>query len=90
LSPLILFNLVMQTVGAFQEFTAPFVITNGGPMQSTYLYAMMLYNQAFSFFRMGYASALSWLLFIVIMVITVIIFRTSNAWVFYTDGGAEK
>lgn len=86
LSPIVLFNLVMQTNNAFQEFTAAFVVTNGGPMNSTYLYAMKLYEEAFKFYKMGYASALSWLLFIVIFIFTIILFKSSNLWVFYGDG----
>lgn len=86
LTPIVLFNLVMQMVNAFQEFTGAFVITNGGPMKSTFLYALKLYEEAFSFFKMGYASALSWILFIIIMVVTAVIFKTSNSWVYYEDG----
>lgn len=87
LTPIVLFNLVMQMVNAFQEFTGAFVITSGGPMKSTFLYALKLYQEAFSFFKMGYASALSWILFIIIMIVTAVIFRTSNRWVYYEDGG---
>lgn len=90
LTPIVLFNLVMQMVNAFQEFTGAFVITNGGPMKSTYLYALKLYEEAFTFFRMGYASALSWVLFAIIMIVTGIIFKTSNRWVYYEDGGKSK
>lgn len=90
LTPIVLFNLVMQMVNAFQEFTGAFVITNGGPMKSTYLYALKLYEEAFTFFRMGYASALSWILFIIIMAVTAIIFKTSNSWVYYEDGGGKS
>ncbi|OMF21089.1 ABC transporter permease [Paenibacillus sp. FSL H8-0548] len=90
LTPIVLFNLVMQMVNAFQEFTGAFVITNGGPMKSTYLYALKLYEEAFTFFKMGYASALSWVLFAIIMVVTGIIFKTSNRWVYYEDGGKTK
>ncbi|MFD2333602.1 carbohydrate ABC transporter permease [Cohnella sp. GCM10020058] len=90
LTPIVLFNLVMQMVNAFQEFTGAFVITSGGPMKSTFLYALKLYQEAFSFFKMGYASALSWILFIIIMIVTAVIFRTSNRWVYYEDGGKAK
>lgn len=90
LTPIILFNLVMQTVNAFQEFTAAFVVTNGGPVNSTYLYAMKLYQEGFLFYKMGYASALSWFLFVIIMIFTLVIFKSSKAWVFYVDGGDEK
>lgn len=89
LTPIVLFNIIMQTVNAFQEFTGAFVITNGGPMKSTYLYALMLYEEAFTHFNMGYASALSWVLFIIIMIVTAIIFKSSNRWVHYEDGGGR-
>lgn len=85
LTPMILFNLVMQTINAFQEFTGAYVITNGGPMKSTYLMALLIYDNAFSFFRMGYASALSWILFAVIIAMTLIIFKSSGSWVHYED-----
>jgi len=87
LTPVILFNLIMQTIGAFQQFTAAFVITGGGPLKSTYLYGIMLYDQAFSNFRMGYASALSWILFIIIFIFTLLIMKSSNRWAYYEDGG---
>ncbi|WP_161526617.1 carbohydrate ABC transporter permease [Enterococcus sp. JM9B] len=64
ITPTIFFNLVMQLVNAFQEFNAPFLITNGGPLKSTYLTSLMIYENAFKFFKMGYASAMSWVLFI--------------------------
>lgn len=87
ITPTILFNMIMQVISAFQEFTGAFVITNGGPMKSTYLYILKVYDEAFKFFKMGYACALSWILFLFIVVFTVIIFKTSDAWVFYSDGG---
>jgi len=85
LSPIMLFNLIMQMINAFQDFTTPFVITEGGPMKSTYLYGMMLYDQGFKFFRMGYASALSWVLFAIILVLTSLTFKSSQSWVHYGD-----
>lgn len=87
LTPIVFFNVIMQLVGAFQEFTSAFVITGGGPMQSTYLYGMKLYLEAFRYFKMGYASALSWILFLIILVFTLIIFKSSKKWVYYDDGG---
>lgn len=85
LTPMILFNLIMQTINAFQHFTEAMVITRGGPLSSTYVYAMKLYQEAFEYFKMGYASGLSWVLFTVIMTFTFLIFRTSSAWVYYED-----
>ena len=87
ITPIILFNTVMQTINAFQEFTSAFVITGGGPLRGTYLYGMKLYEEAFSKYKMGYACALSWLLFAIILVVTASIFRSSTKWVYYADGG---
>ena len=90
ITPIVLFNIVMQMINAFQEFSAPFLITNGGPLKATYLYSMMVYENAFSFLKMGYASALSWIMFLIIMVFTAAIFWFSKYWVFYQDGGDNE
>ena len=87
LTPVILFNMVMQMISAFQEFTSAYVITSGGPLRSTYLYGLMIYENAFTYYRMGYASALSWILFILILIVTVGVFKGSKRWVHYEDGG---
>jgi oligogalacturonide transport system permease protein len=91
LSPIIFFNLVMQMVNAFQEFTGAFVITpKGGPLKSTYLFVMKLYDEGFQYSKFGYASALSWILFGIIIVATVIAFTTSGRWVYYSDESGNK
>lgn len=87
LTPIILFNLVMQTINAFQDFTAPFVITSGGPAKSTYLFSIMIYDNGFKYFSMGYASALSWLMFAAIITLTAVLFWSSRYWTHYEDGG---
>ncbi|EMS70723.1 carbohydrate ABC transporter permease [Ruminiclostridium cellobioparum] len=87
LTPIIFFNLIMQMVNAFQDFTGPFVITGGGPLNSTYLYAMKLYDEGFKFYKMGYASALSWILFLLILAFTALTFKSSQSWTHYEDGG---
>lgn len=87
ISPMILFNLIMQTINAFQEFTSAFIVTNGGPAKSTYLYGMKLYQEMFAFYKVGYASALSWVLFIIIICLTGLTFKFSNKWTYYEDGG---
>jgi oligogalacturonide transport system permease protein len=87
ITPILFFNLIMQMVNAFQEFTGPMIITNGGPLNSTYLYGLLIYQNAFQFFKMGYASAQSWVLFLIIMVVTFVAFKTSNKCVHYEDGG---
>ncbi|MFC0214020.1 carbohydrate ABC transporter permease [Paenibacillus chartarius] len=87
LTPIIFFNLVMQTINALQEFTAAFVVTNGGPLKSTYLLGLKIYDEAFQNMKMGYSSALSWFLFAMILVLTLFIFRSARSWVHYEDGG---
>ncbi len=87
-SPIILYNLVMSLIGAFQTFLMPYLLTNGGPMASTEFYAMNLYRQAFEFFRMGKACALAWIMAVLVAILTAILFRTSGRWVFY--GGGER
>jgi multiple sugar transport system permease protein len=83
LTPIILFNMVMQTIYSFQMFTQAYVVTNGGPMNSTLVYALYLFREAFSFFDMGYASALAWILLVIISVLTSFIFWSSKKWVHY-------
>lgn len=83
LTPVILFNFVMYTILALQAFTEPYVMTAGGPMNRTLLYVIYLYNNAFGYFRMGYASALAWVLFVVILLITIAQLRLSRHWVHY-------
>lgn len=82
LSPIILYNLVMQTITAFMAFTQAFVITQGGPNDATNFYALYVYNHAFKWSNMGYASAMSWIMLILISAITFFLFRTSKFWVF--------
>jgi len=88
LSPVIFFNLVLETINGFQGFTSAFVISNGtgGPVYSTLLYTLHIYDQGFGEFRMGYAAALSWVFLIAIAVITVVFFSTGRFWVHYSDG----
>jgi multiple sugar transport system permease protein len=73
----------MNIIGSFQVFTQAYAMTNGGPQNSTLFYMFYLYNMAFKSFRMGYASALSWILFIIILVFTLIVIRSSSVWVYY-------
>lgn len=87
ITPIVFFNLIMQSINALQNFTSAFVITNGGPLKSTYLIGMKLYTEGFSNFKMGYASAISWVLFVIILAFTLLIFKSSDAWVYYEDGG---
>ncbi len=89
LTPVIFFNLVMQIITSFQSFTQAFVISNGsgGPLNSTLMYSLYLYKKGFSFFQMGYASAMAWVLLVLIGFFTFLVFRSSKSWVHYEDGG---
>jgi multiple sugar transport system permease protein len=86
-TPVILFNLIMGFIVAFQEFTVPWMLTQGGPMKSTELYAVSLYRNGFIQLSMGKASAMAWILFMIIMTFSFVLFRTSARWVYY---GGEK
>lgn len=83
LSPTLFYQLVMGLIGGFQVFTQAFVMTSGGPNDSTLFYMLYLFNNAFKFWKMGYASALAWILFAIIMVLTLINFLLSKYWVNY-------
>lgn len=82
-TPVILFNLVIGLIYGFQNFTLPWLLTAGGPNNATELYTIFLYRNAFQYLRMGKASALAWILFVVIVVFTILLFRSSNRWVYY-------
>jgi multiple sugar transport system permease protein len=83
LSPAIFFNLILAIIGAFQVFTQSYIITGGGPENATLFYVLYLYRMAFENFQMGYASAMAWALFVIILIFTYIQFRLSDRWVFY-------
>jgi multiple sugar transport system permease protein len=87
LSPIIFFNLVLQIIGAFQSFTQAFVVSNGtgGPVDSTLFFSLYIYQQGFVQFRMGYASALAWVLVLIVGAFTALNFFLSKYWVFYED-----
>ncbi|MGI6207019.1 MAG: carbohydrate ABC transporter permease [Anaerolineae bacterium] len=83
MTPIIFFNLVQGIIGTFQVFTGAYIITAGGPANSTLFYVLYLYNNAFKFFKMGYASALAWILFVIILVFTIIQLQLARRWVYY-------
>ncbi|NLV91858.1 MAG: sugar ABC transporter permease [Firmicutes bacterium] len=83
LSPTIFFNLIMGIINAFQIFEQAYLMTEGGPMNSTMFYALYLYYNAFKWLKMGYASALAWVLFAIILILTLIQFKFANRWVYY-------
>ncbi len=87
MTPTIFFNMVMMQIGAFQSFDNVYVMTQGGPNNATLLYVVYLYRVAFTETKIGYASALSWILFLIIVALTLITFRTSRKWVYYEGGG---
>ncbi|AVM68372.1 ABC transporter permease [Lachnospiraceae bacterium oral taxon 500] len=83
ISPMVLYNLILGIINAMQVFTSGFVITKGGPAKSTYFYVLYLYEEAFKYHNMGYASALAWILFLLIFVLTLIVLRVSKQMVYY-------
>ncbi|MGG1676950.1 carbohydrate ABC transporter permease [Neobacillus sp. NRS-1170] len=83
LTPTILFNLITTIISAFQQLTLALVLTGGGPLKSTYFYAMYVYENAFKYFKMGYSSANAWFMFVIVLVLTLIVFKSSSAWVYY-------
>jgi multiple sugar transport system permease protein len=83
LSPVILFNLVVGLIGAFQYFTEAYVLTKGGPENATLFYTLYLYRNAFNYFQMGYAAALAWMLFLLVLVLTLAVFKSTPMWVYY-------
>nr|WP_232075846.1 sugar ABC transporter permease [Phytohabitans suffuscus] len=88
LSPVIFFNLVLETINGFQGFTAAFVLSNGtgGPVDSTLMYTLNLYIKGFTDYEMGYASAMAWVFLLAIGIITAVFFTTGRFWVHYSDG----
>ena len=83
ISPAILFNVVLGIIGAFQYFTQAYVMTSGGPDNSTLFYALYIYQQGFQFLHMGYASAMAWVLFLIVLLVTLVVFKTSARQVYY-------
>lgn len=89
ITPTIFFNLILQIINGFRAFTESYVITNGGPMDSTLFYVLNLYRRAFQYFEMGYSSAMAWVLVAIIAVLAGIIFKTQNSWVYYESKGGD-
>jgi len=83
MTPTLFFGLVMGLIGAFQYFTEVFVLTQGGPLFSTYFYSLMVYERAFRFTQMGMAAAMAWFLLVIVLVLTLLVFRSTALWVFY-------
>ena len=89
ITPVIFYNLVIGIIGTFQYFTNAFVMTNGGPANATLFYNLYLYNNTFRYQRLGYGSALAWLLLFMVLIMTGLVFRSSSAWVYY-EGELRK
>ena len=85
ISPVIFYNLVTQLVQACQEFNGPYIITNGGPRNATTLISVIVYNTAFKDYKVGMSSAMAWVMFVIVMVLTVIAFVSQKKWVYYSD-----
>ncbi|QEU48825.1 ABC transporter permease subunit [Schleiferilactobacillus harbinensis] len=83
ISPVIFFNLITGIIGSLQTFTQVYLMTKGGPDNASQMIVPYLYTNAFSYYRMGYASAMAWVLFFVILILSVIVLKSSSAWVFY-------
>lgn len=90
ISPVIFYNLVTQLVQAFQEFNGPYIITQGGPRNATTLISLIVYNSAFSEYNVGMSSAMAWIMFVIVMVLTIVAFTTQRKWVYYSDERGDK
>ncbi len=86
ISPVIFFNMIIGLIGGFQVFSQSYIMTRGGPADSTLFYVLYLYNSAFQFLKMGYASGLAWILFVLILGASLLVFRSSSRWVYYAGG----
>lgn len=85
ITPVIFYNFVTQLCHKFQEFNSPYIITQGGPLKATTLVPLLVYNNAFKSYEMGMASAIAWLLFLIIMTLTAVAFLSQKYWVYYSD-----
>lgn len=89
LTPVLFFNLIIGIIGSFQVFTTAYIATNGGPNNATLFYVLYIYNQGWKFAKMGYASALAWVLFVIVLLLTLVQFKVANRWVYYETGKAK-
>ena len=90
ITPVIFYNFVTQLCHKFQEFNGPFIVTQGGPLRATTLVSLLVYNDAFRRYEMGSASAIAWLLFLIIMTLTAVAFFSQKYWVYYADEDGRK
>ncbi|MDR1599090.1 MAG: sugar ABC transporter permease [Oscillospiraceae bacterium] len=87
LTPILFFNLVNQLIGSFQAFNSSYLITQGKPLNTTLYYGVHLYNRAFTYYEMGYGSAMAWFMLLIIAALTALVFRSSSMWVYYESDG---
>ena len=85
MSPIIFYNLIMAVLGTMQTFTQVYIMTEGGPANSSLMYSMLIYRNAFQQSKMGYAAAMSWVLFVIMGFITFVLFKTSKLWVYHEN-----
>lgn len=83
MTPIIFYNLIMAIIGSFQVFSQAYIMTEGGPNNGSLFYVFYLYREAFQFSRLGSSCAIAWVLFVIIMIATMLIFKTSKSWVYY-------
>ena len=83
MTPVIFFSVITGIIGSFQVFTSAYIATDGGPQNATLFYVLLLYRNAFQYFKMGYASAMAWILFLIILAFTILQFRLARRWVYY-------
>ena len=83
ISPVIFFNLIMAIIGTLQVFAIPYIMTGGGPARATYFFTMYLYDNAFVYLKMGYASAMAWIQLLIVLMLTAFAFWSSKRWVHY-------
>lgn len=86
MTPIIFYNFVMAIIGSMQTFTQSYIMTEGGPANASLFYALLVYRTAFKQSQMGYSAAMSWILFIIIAILTAVVFKTSDKWVVYENG----
>jgi len=86
ITPVLLYNVIVSIINSLQVFTQPYIMTAGGPNYATLAYVMYLYRNAFQWFKMGYASALAWILFLILLICTVFLLRSATTWVYYESG----
>ena len=90
MTPTIFYNLIIGIINSFQVFTYAYVMTRGGPLDSTLFVVLLIYRNGFEFLKMGYASALASLLFFIVLLLTIVIFKSSRSWVYYEAGDARE